>query len=217
MRGGFQPSDAFDRHNWEAQCRPGVGARFRKLWRRAQCRPSPSIGSLSGVNPAGASPSGVIVITGVPPPRGKGDGLHGSDQDTGPMFRRRPTRLSSTALLALAATVALAVLVALATLTPLPRAVSVGGGDKLHHVIAFAALALPVSLLRPKVLPVAMLLLAAYGGAIELIQPLVGRSCELADWLADLAGILLGSTLGFAVNRIALLVLRSRAALREVA
>jgi VanZ family protein len=44
--------------------------------------------------------------------------------------------------------------------------------------------------------------LAAYGGAIELVQPMVGRGRELADWLADLAGIGLGALVGVALRRV---------------
>lgn len=36
------------------------------------------------------------------------------------------------------------------------------------------------------------LLLAGYGAADEITQLLVNRSCELYDWLADLAGIAVG-------------------------
>ena len=32
----------------------------------------------------------------------------------------------------------------------------------------------------------------AFGGAIELLQPLVNRSCEMADFLADAFGAILG-------------------------
>ena len=32
----------------------------------------------------------------------------------------------------------------------------------------------------------------AFGGAIELLQPLVNRSCEMADFLADAVGAILG-------------------------
>ena len=116
------------------------------------------------------------------------------------MLRPLASRLLTPAALATIATLDMALVVGVATLTPLPKMVSVGGSDKLHHVLAFIGLALPVSLLRPRWLPLAVVLLAAYGGAIELIQPLVGRSCELADWLADLAGIGLGAVIGLTVH-----------------
>lgn len=39
-------------------------------------------------------------------------------------------------------------------------------------------------------------LAAAFGGAIELLQPFVGRSRDLADWYADLKGIGAAAVLG---------------------
>ena len=131
------------------------------------------------------------------------------------MPRSKLSRLTTPASLAAFATLVLAVIVAVATLTPLPRVVSVGGSDKFHHIVAFAAMVLPVSLARPRWLPAAALLLAAYGGAIELMQPFVGRSCELADWIADLGGIALGAGMGLIGRRLAFMVLRGRAAMRE--
>ena len=51
-----------------------------------------------------------------------------------------------------------------------------------------------------------MLILAGYGGLIELVQPYVGRSRELADWTADLKGIAVGTLAGVGVNRLAWLL-----------
>lgn len=87
------------------------------------------------------------------------------------------------------------------TLMPLAT-VAAPGGDKLHHVLAFAALALPLAWARPGwIIPVG-LVLAGFGGMIEILQPYVGRGRELADWIADLAGIALGSGLGLGLSRI---------------
>lgn len=116
-------------------------------------------------------------------------------------MQHRPIfRLSSATGLALGTTLILALGLAVATLTPLPRVVSVGGGDKLHHVVGFAALILPIAVLRPRWLLVAAPVMLLYGGLIELIQPFVGRSCELADWLADGVGVALGSVFGGALH-----------------
>ena len=102
---------------------------------------------------------------------------------------------------AIALTLALAALIAVLTLVRIPVPSGVGGSDKLHHVIGFAALALPIACVRPRwSLHVAMIL-AIYGGVIELIQPHVGRARELADWMADLAGIGLGTAIGIGLNR----------------
>lgn len=105
--------------------------------------------------------------------------------------------------LALSLTVALALLIGLATLMPVAARIAgdVPGNDKLHHLVGFALLALPLAIVRPRWMPVVALVLAAYGGVIELIQPHVGRGRELADWWADLAGIALGTGVGVALNR----------------
>jgi len=86
--------------------------------------------------------------------------------------------------------------IAVATLMPphtLPKA---PGGDKLHHFLAFAALVLPVASVRPRWCLWAVPLAVAYGGAIELIQPFVGRRGEWEDVLANTAGALAGAALG---------------------
>jgi hypothetical protein len=105
--------------------------------------------------------------------------------------------------LALILTLLLAAGLALATLMPLPPgAGSLPGSDKAHHVIGFALLALPMSVAQPRAMLWLAPLLAAYGGAIELVQPMVGRGRELGDWLADLAGVGLGTLLGLALHRL---------------
>lgn len=94
--------------------------------------------------------------------------------------------------------IALAVVVGVATLTPVSSLPDeVPGSDKLHHFLAFAALAFPMIAARPAnalwVLPVVI----AYGGAIELIQPYFGRHAEWADIIADAAGALTGGFAGW--------------------
>lgn len=84
----------------------------------------------------------------------------------------------------------------LATLTPGGMHPPVPGGDKSHHVIGFAALTLPVVALRPGWALAVLIYAICLGGLIELVQPLVGRSRELADWWADIAGALGGVALG---------------------
>ena len=64
--------------------------------------------------------------------------------------------------------------------------------DKQIHALAFFVLVLPGSLMRPAAIiwlaPAAL----AYGAAIEILQPLVGRSAEWGDLLADAVGIAAG-------------------------
>jgi VanZ family protein len=63
--------------------------------------------------------------------------------------------------------------------------------DKLAHGIVFFGLALPALILPARRWRWVIAGLALYGGAIELIQPLVGREAAFLDWLANLAGLAL--------------------------
>jgi len=85
---------------------------------------------------------------------------------------------------------------------PLPFVGEMPGNDKLHHVLGFAALTFPLCARDPRaalwLVPVAILL----GGAIELIQPFVGRTAEWGDLVADGAGALIGAAAGWAVWRL---------------
>ena len=105
--------------------------------------------------------------------------------------------------LAILATTILAAVIAYLTLTP-PRPQMSDGilSDKAYHVIAFAALVFPRALLYRRSLIWLIPAALVFGAAIELVQPLVGRSAEIADFLADAFGILIGTLTG--------LVLRSR-------
>lgn len=105
------------------------------------------------------------------------------------------TKITSAALIL---TVALAALILYLTLAPVTVPKGLPQSDKLNHVLAFAALAFPVALVRPSWLPIAIPAFAAFGGMIEIIQPYFGRGRELLDWLADIAGIGLGSLTGLA-------------------
>ena len=100
------------------------------------------------------------------------------------------------------ATVVIAVLIGLATLTPVEKMPDVSGSDKLYHLISFAILTLPIAVIRPKALWVIFILSVVYGGAIEVLQPLVNRNCELADFLADASGALLTMALSKAFGRL---------------
>ena len=68
--------------------------------------------------------------------------------------------------------------------------------DKLVHCIAFAALVFPLARSgRIALLPV-FIGASTFGGAIEIIQPNFNRSASLADWVADITGIVLGIACG---------------------
>ena len=93
------------------------------------------------------------------------------------------------------ATIIIAIVIGLATLTPVEELPAVSGSDKFYHLISFAILTLPIAVIRPKAVWVIFILSVVYGGAIEVLQPLVNRNCELADFLADASGALLGMAL----------------------
>ena len=78
------------------------------------------------------------------------------------------------------------------TLLPVSQLPEVDGGDKAAHLIAFALLALPLNLAghpRWLLLNTGFVL---FGGAIEFIQPFVGRHAEWLDLGADMIGVVVG-------------------------
>ncbi|MFY0638885.1 MAG: VanZ family protein [Maricaulis maris] len=80
------------------------------------------------------------------------------------------------------------------------------GLDKLQHAVAFLVLMLVARIsIVSWPLWVHALWLAAYGATIELLQAMGdgGRTASLADFLADLAGILLGVLAILFVRRVA--------------
>ena len=90
------------------------------------------------------------------------------------------------------ATVIIAFAIGLATLTPVETLSNVSGSDKLYHSISFASLTLPIAIIRPNAMWIILCLSIAFGGVIELLQPLVNRNCEMADFLADAIGAISG-------------------------
>ena len=89
-------------------------------------------------------------------------------------------------------TIIIAFAIGLATLTPVEKLPTVSGSDKVYHLISFAILTLPIAIIRPRAIWIILSLSIAYGGAIELLQPLVNRNCEMADLFADTCGAVLG-------------------------
>jgi hypothetical protein len=94
-----------------------------------------------------------------------------------------------------ALTLALGVVIAVLTLAPISSK-NVPGSDKLHHALAFAALAIPLPFARPRLVFAVILSVSAYGGVIELIQPAFSRSADWADFLADIIGAIIGGAVG---------------------
>lgn len=87
------------------------------------------------------------------------------------------------------------------SLWPVDKLPSVPGTDKTHHLIAYAALTLPIALAKPKYLYLILLVFIAWSGAIELIQPYVNRYGEWLDMLANTSGVILGFLLGHLLGR----------------
>ena len=76
------------------------------------------------------------------------------------------------------------------------------GSDKVVHLIAFAALAFPLARTgRFGLIPV-FLGAGTFGGLIEVFQPSFGRSADMQDWIADIAGVGLGIVLGLVYRRL---------------
>jgi VanZ family protein len=92
---------------------------------------------------------------------------------------------------------------AVTVLSLLPPAATpeVGGGDKLHHLVAYAAIVFPIALARPRPWPLLLALVALWGIAIEIIQPHFGRNASLGDVAANLAGIAIGASAGLILGR----------------
>ena len=76
------------------------------------------------------------------------------------------------------------------------------GSDKVVHLIAFAALAFPLARTgRFGLIPI-FIAASAYGGIIEVLQPSFGRSADMKDWIADIAGVALGIVLALLYRRL---------------
>jgi len=89
------------------------------------------------------------------------------------------------------------------SLSPLPELPlpDVASSDKLHHLLAYALLALPASIAGPRGWIWIALGLVAWSGLIEIVQPFVNRHREWADMVANGSGVLIGSTAGTAARR----------------
>ncbi len=104
-------------------------------------------------------------------------------------------------LIAFALTALIAVVIAYGTLSPPGEGSPLPFTDKQLHFAAFAALVLPLSWVRPGWILWLVPLTIACGGAIELIQPFVGRSGDWNDLLADALASLLGIVPGLLRQR----------------
>lgn len=77
--------------------------------------------------------------------------------------------------------------------------------DKLQHLLAFVVLALLTRLSYPAVAwQVTGLALVALGALIEIVQaiPVLHRNCDIYDWYADVAAVVLGLVIATAIRRL---------------
>ena len=88
------------------------------------------------------------------------------------------------------------------SLTPLPELPDLQTSDKVGHVAAYAALAALATLSRRSYGAILAMVAAivAYGGLVELIQPLVNRHGELGDFLANCAGAIAGTGIALSLS-----------------
>lgn len=87
------------------------------------------------------------------------------------------------------------------SLWPLPELPAVPGTDKLHHLTAYAVLAIPVVYARPRHWGWVIVFFVGYSGLIELIQPYMNRYGEWLDLLANVFGLMLGGGLAMLARR----------------
>jgi hypothetical protein len=115
----------------------------------------------------------------------------------------RNNSLRTRAAIAIGATVIVGIIIAVHTLLPVaPLPDSFSGSDKVFHCIAFAAFTFPTAFLNRRAIRWSVPTAIMFGILIEVIQPYVGRSGELADFYADALGAALGVALGLAANKL---------------
>ena len=88
------------------------------------------------------------------------------------------------------------------SLHPLDNLPEAPGSDKTHHLIAYAALAYPASLRKPKRWQAIITIFALYSGLIELLQPHVNRYGEWMDFLANISGLIIGIALAYLIDKL---------------
>ena len=94
------------------------------------------------------------------------------------------------------------IIITLLSLYPLQEQPNIPGSDKIHHLIAYSALAIGIGLRRPSNYVLIIILFSFYSGLIEIIQPYVNRFREIEDFLFNNLGIFIGLTLGIFINKI---------------
>jgi len=99
-----------------------------------------------------------------------------------------------------ACTVFTLTVITLLSLKPMVDLPSVPGGDKMHHIIAYALLMFPVALKKPKYWLLIGFLFFCLSGLIELLQPFFFRRGDWLDMSVNFFGIMLGILLAQLIN-----------------
>lgn len=100
----------------------------------------------------------------------------------------------------IAITVFILAVITILSLYPLESLPAVPGSDKIHHLIAYAALIFPTALRKPKYWLLIGLFFVCWSGGIELLQPYVNRYGEWLDLAANGMGIVCGLLLVQFIN-----------------
>jgi hypothetical protein len=87
------------------------------------------------------------------------------------------------------------------SLTPLAHLPDAPGSDKAHHLIAYAALSLPIAARGGRRWMLLLPFFILWGGAIELIQPYANRYGEWLDFAANSTGVAIGACAGILARR----------------
>ena len=102
----------------------------------------------------------------------------------------------------LATTLFILAFITVMSLYPLAELPPIPGTDKTHHLIAYGLLMMPVAVKNPKNMIAIALFFAFWSGAIEILQPYVNRYAEFKDFLANVAGLILGWVIVKVVKKI---------------
>ena len=90
-----------------------------------------------------------------------------------------------------------------AAVVPYPIAIPGEPSDKVQHIAAFVLLSVLGAVAYPRASPVGLILgMDAFGALIEIVQliPVLNRSSEVLDWIADAAAATLTIALIVAVR-----------------
>ena len=78
------------------------------------------------------------------------------------------------------------------SLKPTGVAVPAVGFDKIYHCLAYTALVMPIALKKPANWKFMVAVLMLYSGAIELVQPMIGRHGDWLDFIMNVSGLMIG-------------------------